>query len=47
VSNNDQNDKVMPSVENNIDPQKKIIKVVDFEKDKKNQNGKKIKIKTF
>ena len=47
VSNNDQNDKVMPSVENNIEPQKKIIKVVDFEKDKKNQNGKKIKIKTF
>ena len=47
VSNNDQNYKVMPSVENNIDPQKKIIKVVDFEKDKKNQNGKKIKIKTF
>ncbi len=47
VSDNDQNDKVLPSVENNIDPQKKIIKVVDFEKDKKNQNGKKIKIKTF
>ena len=47
VSNNDQNDKVMPSVENNIDPQKKIIKVVDFEKDKNNQNEKKIKIKTF
>ena len=47
VSNTVPNDKAIPAVENNIDAQKKIIKVVDFEKDKKNQNGKKIKIKTF
>ena len=47
VSNTVPNDKAIPAVENNIDTQKKIIKVVDFEKDKKNQNGKKIKIKTF
>ena len=47
VSNTIPNDKAIPAVENNIDAQKKIIKVVDFEKDKKNQNGKKIKIKTF
>ena len=41
------NDKVISAKENNIEPQKKIIKVVDFEKDKNNQNEKKIKIKTF
>ena len=47
VSNTVPNDKTIPTVENNIDTQKKIIKVVDFEKDKNNQNEKKIKIKTF
>ena len=47
ASNTLSNDKVISAKENNIEPQKKIIKVVDFEKDKKNQNGKKIKIKTF
>ena len=47
VSNTVPNDKAIPAVENNIDTQKKIIKVVDFEKDKNNQNEKKIKIKTF
>ena len=47
ASNTLSNDKVISAKENNIEPQKKIIKVVDFEKDKNNQNEKKIKIKTF
>ena len=47
ASNTLSSDKVISAKENNIEPQKKIIKVVDFEKDKNNQNEKKIKIKTF
>ena len=46
-SNEVSSNKEISAVQNNTDVQKKIIKVVDFEKDKKNQNGKKIKIKTF
>ena len=46
-SNQVSNDKVIPAEQNNTNVQKKIVKVVDFEKDEKTQNGKKIKIKTF
>ena len=46
-SNQVSNDKIIPVEQNSNNVQKKIVKVVDFEKNEKTQNGKKIKIKTF
>tara|TARA_Y100001934_G_scaffold266575_1_gene346215 strand:- start:1409 stop:3160 length:1752 start_codon:yes stop_codon:yes gene_type:complete len=46
-SNQVSNDKIIPVEQSSTNVQKKIVKVVDFEKNEKTQNGKKIKIKTF
>ena len=46
-SNQVSNDKIIPVEQGSTNVQKKIVKVVDFEKNEKTQNGKKIKIKTF
>mgnify|MGYP001275909157 FL=1 len=46
-SNQVSNDKIIPVEQSSNNVQKKIVKVVDFEKNEKTQNGKKIKIKTF
>ena len=46
-SNQVSNDKIISVEQNSNNVQKKIVKVVDFEKNEKTQNGKKIKIKTF